>query len=54
MEVVEVREGNIDIESEEEEDETDDPEYSEGHLVFVSGCSLTKKTQGSLAGCFEC
>lgn len=50
MEVVEIREGNINIESEEEEDETDDPEYSEGHLVLVSGCSLTeKKTQASLA-----
>ena len=43
MEVVEIREGNINIESEEEEDETDDPQHSEGHLVFVSGCSLTKQ-----------
>ena len=50
MEVVEIREGNINIESEEEEDETDDPQHSEGHLVFVSGCSLREKeTQGSLA-----
>ena len=46
MEVVEIREGNINIESEEEEDETDDPQHSEGHLVFVSGCSLTKQKRG--------
>ena len=52
MEVVEIREGNIDIEREEEEDETDDPEHSEGHLVFVSGCSLTRK-QGQGGGRFS-
>ena len=40
MEVVEIREGNVDIEGEEEEDKTDDPEYSEGHLVLVGGRGL--------------
>ena len=35
MEVVEIREGDINIESEEEEDQTDDPEDCEGHLVFL-------------------
>ena len=40
MEVVEVREGNINIEGEEEEDETDDPEYGEGDLVPVGGHHL--------------
>ena len=40
MEVVEVREGNINIEGEEEEDETDDPEDGEGDLVPVGGRHL--------------
>ena len=40
MEVVEIREGNVDIEGEEEEDQTDDSEYSEGHLVLVGGRGL--------------
>ena len=35
MEVVEIREGDINIESEEEEDQTDHPEDCEGHLVFL-------------------
>ena len=43
MQVVEIREGNVDIEGEEEEDETDDPQHGEDHLVLLSGSSLTRE-----------